>query len=146
MSQTPQPGMTPAVAFRIEAAIIGLGVVALAMIFQPFSLAIFTLGCILVVCAALANNLLPFAQAGQPLRKVVFAGVIVLLIFCTALVVSIAAAHLYGVVFLNPPPAGTSLVPQAAPFWGQPLVWGLAAVAIALAFVVRAMTRAATRR
>lgn len=140
MSQ-PEPGMTPASAFRIEAAIIGLGVVALAMIFQPFSLSVFTLGCILVVCAALANNMLPFAQAGQPARKVVFAGVIVLLVFCTALVVSIAAAHLYGVFFLKPPPAGTSLVPPAPPFWRQPLVWGLAAAAVALAFVVRAMTR-----
>ncbi|MBP7000101.1 hypothetical protein [Amaricoccus sp.] len=141
MSQPPGPGMSPAVAFRIEAAIIGLGVVALAMIFQPFSLAVFTLGCILVVCAALANNMLPFAQAGQPLRKVIFAGVIVLMIFCIALVVSIAAAHLYGVVFLKPPPAGTSLAPPAPPFWRQPLVWGLAAVAAALALVVRAMTR-----
>lgn len=140
MSQT-EPGMSAPTAFRIEAAIIALGVVALAMIFQPFSLAIFTIGCILVVCAALANNLLPFAQAGRPARKVVFAGVIVLLVFCTALVVSIAAAHLYGVFFLKPPPAGTSLVPPAAPFWRQPLVWGLAAVAIALAFVVRSMTR-----
>jgi hypothetical protein len=142
MSPSPEPGMTPATAFRIEAATIGLGVVALAMIFQPFSLAIFTVGCILVVVAALANNMLPFAQAGQPLRKVIFAGVIVLMIFCIALVVSIAAAHLYGVAFLNPPPAGTSLVPPAPPFWRQPLVWTLAAVALVLAFVVRAMTRA----
>lgn len=141
MSAGPEDRMSPAAAFRIEAAIIGLGIVALVMIFQPFSLLIFSIGCGLVVLAALANNLLPFAQAGKPLRKVIFAGLIVALVFCTALVVSIAAAYLYGVGFLNPPPAGTSLVPVAAPFWMQPLVWTLAALAVVFALLVRRMTR-----
>lgn len=139
---TPAPdGMAPATAFRIEAAIIGLGILALVMIFQPFSLLIFSIGCGLVVLAALVNNLLPFAQPGKPLRAVIFAGVIVALVFCTALVVAIAAAYLYGLAFLNPPPASSSLVPAAAPFWAQPLVWTLAAIAVLLAFVVRRMTR-----
>lgn len=133
--------MSNAAAFRIEAAIIGLGVLALVMIFQPFSLLIFSIGCGLVVLAALVNNLLPFAQPGKPLRGVIFAGLIVALVFCTALVISIAAAHLYGVAFLNPPPAGTSLVPPAPPFWMQPMVWTLTALAVVLAFLVRNITR-----
>ncbi len=136
-----EPGMSPATAFRIEAAIIGLGILALVMIFQPFALWIFTLGVVFVVCAALLNNLLPFAQPGMPLRKVIFALVIVLLVFCTALVVSIVAAWLYGLAFLNPPPAGVSLVPPPPPFYLQPMVWILVAAAIALAVVVRRMTR-----
>lgn len=134
-------GMSPATAFQIEAAIIGLGILALIMIFQPFALWIFTLGCILVVCAALLNNLLPFAQPGMPLRKVTFALVIVLLVFCVALVVSIVAAWLYGIAFLNPPPAGVSLVPPPPPFYLQPMVWILVAAAVALSLVVRFMTR-----
>lgn len=141
MTPEPRPGMSPGLAFRIEAAIIGLGILALAMIFQPFSLAVFGVGCGLVVLAALANNLLPFAQPGRPLRGVIFAALIVALVFCTALVVSIAAAHLYGLVFLNPPPATTSLVPPAPPFWMQPLVWTLAALALVFALLVRRMTR-----
>ncbi len=141
MTPDPQKGMSTRLAFRIEAAIIGLGIVALAMIFQPFSLAIFSIGCGLVVLAALVNNLLPFAQPGKPLRGVVFAALIVALVFCTALVVAIAAAHLYGLAFLNPPPATTSLVPAAAPFWRQPLVWTLAALALGFALLVRGMTR-----
>ena len=48
---------------------------------------------------------------------------------------------IYGVAFLNPPPAGTSLVAPAAPFWMQPLVWTLAALALVLAVLVRRMTR-----
>ena len=103
MSREPQAGMSPAAAFRIEATIIGLGILTLVMIFQPFSLLIFSIGCGLVVLAALVNNLLPFAQPGKPLRGVMFAGLIVALVFCLALLVSIAAAHLYGLVFLKPP-------------------------------------------
>jgi hypothetical protein len=133
--------MSAATAFRIEAAIIGLGVLALAMIFQPVSLLIFSIGCGLVVLAALANNLLPFAQPGKPLRGVVFAAVVVALVFCAALLVAIAAAHLYGVVFLKPPPAGTSLVPPAPPFWMHPLPWVLAGLTLALALVIRRMVR-----
>lgn len=134
-------GMSAAAAFRIEVAIIGLGIVALMMIFQPFALWIFTLGCMLVVCAALLNNLLPFAQPGRPLKKVIFALVIVLLVFCVAIVVSIGAAWLYGLAFLNPPPAGASLVPPRPPFWMSPMIWVLVAAAAALALIVRRMTR-----
>ncbi len=141
MTPEPRSGMSVSTAFRIEAAIIGVGVLALVMIFQPFSLAVFSVGCGLVVLAALANNLLPFAQPGRPLRKVAFAGLIVALVFCTALVVSIAAAHLYGVAFLNPPPTTTALVAPAAPFWMQPLVWTLAALALLFAVLVRRMTK-----
>ncbi len=141
MTPDRQDAMSPALAFRIEAAVIGLGILALAMIFQPFSLLIFSIGCGLVVLAALANNLLPFAQPGKPLRKVIFAGLIVALVFTTALVVSIAAAWLYGLAFLNPPPVANALVPVAAPFWMQPLVWTLAALAAVFALLVRRMTR-----
>ncbi len=133
--------MSPNLAFRIEAAIIGLGVVALVMIFQPVSLLIFSIGCGLVVLAALANNLLPFAQPGKPLRGVVFAGLVVALVFCLALLGAIAAAHLYGLVFLKPPATGTSLVPPAPPFWRHPLVWALAALAGGFALLVRRMAR-----
>jgi hypothetical protein len=141
MSDPSGPGLSAATAFRIEAAIIGLGVLALAMIFQPFSLAVFGAGCGLVVLAALANNLLPFAQPGKPARMVVFAALIVTLVFCAALLVAIAAAHVYGLVFLDPPAAATSLVPPAPPFWMHPLPWALAALVVALALVVRRMAR-----
>jgi hypothetical protein len=141
VSRAPDPGLSARAAFRIEVAIIGLGVLALVMIFQPFALAIFTVGCVLVVIAALANNLLPVAQPGKPARGVAFAAAIVALVFCLTLLVSIAAAHLYGVAFLNPPPAGASPVPPAAPFWRQPLYWGLAAAAVVFSALVRATAK-----
>lgn len=138
----PEPtGMSAALALRIEYAVIGLGILALIMIFQPFALVIFSIGCGLVVLAALANNLLPLSQPGEPLRMVVFAAVVVALIFCTALLVAIVAAYLYGLGFLNPPPAGSSLVPPRPPFWEHPLVWTLAVADVALWLLVFRMSK-----
>lgn len=133
-------GMSRGTALRIEFGIIGLGILALFLIFQPFSLPLFAVGCVLVVLAALANNLLPFAEPGKPLRKVIFAAVVVALVFCTAVLVAIIAAHLYGVFFLTAP-ATPSLVAPRPPFWTHPMVWTLAALAVVFAFLVRHVAR-----
>ncbi len=141
MNRDPGSGMSPATAFRIEVGIIGLGVAALLMIFQPFALPIFSVGCGLVVLAALANNLLPMAQPGMPLRGVLFAALVVDLVFCVVVVLAIAAAHLYGVIFLDPPAQAASPVPPGPPFWAHPLVWTLTALAALFALLLRAVTR-----
>jgi hypothetical protein len=136
MSDRDPRGMTPASALRLEYAIIGLGMFALVLIFQPFSITLFAVGSALVVIAGLVNNLLPLARPGVQGRKVAWAGMIVAMVFCIVLLVAIAAAHFYGVAFLAPPnPDTTAGKVQLAtpPFWRQPLVWGIAAVAAALA-------------
>lgn len=132
--------MSRALALRIEIAIIGLGVLALLLIFQPFHLRLFSAGCGLVVLAALANNLLPLAEPGRPLRGLLLAAAIVALIFCCVVLVAIAAAHLYGLLFLKPPPAATP-APPSDPFWLQPLVWWLAGFAALFALLVAALSR-----
>ena len=66
-----------------------------------------------------------------------FAGLIVALVFCLALLVSTAAAHLYGRVFLKPPRRRLRSSRRAPPFWTQPMVWMLAALALILALLVR---------
>ncbi len=111
-------GMSPATAQRLEWSLIGLGIVALALIFQPFSLALFGVGCALVVFAGLANNLLPLCQPGTTLRSIVVASVIVALTFFVIMLISIAAAYLYGVFFVNAFAPDTS-----EPFYRQPFVW-----------------------
>lgn len=141
MSSRNDPGMSTGTALRIEFGIIGLGVLALIMIFQPFSLTVFSIGCGLVVLAALANNLLPMAQPGKPLRGVILAALIVALTFSVVVLLSIAAAHLYGVAFLNPPAQAASPVPLGPPFWMTPFVWGLAAAAVVFALLLRAVVR-----
>ena len=128
--------LTLSAALRLEFLIIGLGIVALFMIFQPFSLTVFSIGCGLVVLAALANNLLPLSEPGMPVRTILWAAVVVLLIFFTALLVSIAAAHLYGLLFLKAPTVSLLAKVSSTPFWAQPLYWGIAFIDLVLWFAV----------
>lgn len=101
MNEIPASGMKPSTARTLEFSIIGLGVVALALIFQPFSLALFGIGCGLVVLAGLANNLLPLAQPGVPARSVVKAAIIVAVLFLVVIGISIGVAYLYG-LYIRP--------------------------------------------
>lgn len=137
-------GMSREGALRLEYAIIGLGIFALVLIFQPFSITLFAVGSVLVVIAGLINNLLPMARPGVPVAKVISAAMIVAMVFCIVVLIAIAAAHLYGVAFLAPPnPDTASGKAQLAtpPFWRQPLVWGIAATAAILAILISAVKR-----
>src|SRR5687768_10115 len=102
-------GLTPAAARTLEYSIIGLGVLALLMIFQPFSISLFTGGCALIVVAGLVNNLLPMAQPRVPRRSLVTAAMVIAMIFCIVLLAAIAVAYLYGAFFLRPPDPSTVL-------------------------------------
>ena len=94
-------GMSAQTATLVEFAIIGIGVFALILIFQPFSLALFGVGCGLVVFAGLINNLLPLCQPGVPIRSLVNWGLIVAAIFIGLLIVAIVSAFLYGRFFVG---------------------------------------------
>ena len=144
MSNQGNGGMSPAAARKVEYTIIGLGVIALLMIFQPFNIALFTIGCILVVVAGLINNLLPLARPGVPARSVLKAAMIVAMIFCIVLVVAIFAAHLYGVFFLKPPdPNSVTGKAQlnATPWYMHSFTWTIAVVAAVLAGLVTLQSR-----
>lgn len=145
MTEDGKSGMSARSALRLEFFIIGLGLFALILIFQPFSLTLFAIGSGLVVLAGLANNLLPLAQPGVPVRSVVKVALVVAMIFCIALLVAISAAHLYGVFFLKPPDPNTvtgRAALAALPFYMQPFVWSLAVVAAGLATAITYMNKA----
>lgn len=144
MSDGPAKALSPAGALRLEAFIIGLGILALLLIFQPFSLTLFAVGSGLVVLAGLVNNLLPLAKPGVKIRSIVTVALVVAMIFCCVLLISIAAAHLYGVFFLKAPDPATTAgkVQLATPaFYLQPLVWALAIIAAGLAAAVTYLSR-----
>lgn len=146
MSNDTQTGMTPRSALRLEFFIIGLGLFALVLIFQPFSLTLFAIGSGLVVLAGLVNNLLPLAQPGVSARSVVVVTLVVAMIFCIVLLVSIFAAYLYGVFFLKPPDPNTmtgKAALAALPFYLHPFVWSLAVVAAGLAALITYLNKAA---
>jgi hypothetical protein len=100
----PRPrGMSPATAALFEHAIIGLGVLALLMIFQPFSLLLFGVGCALVVVAGLLNNLLPLCAPGVPAATLGKVALLIAVIFLIVAGIAIASAYLYGVFFITSP-------------------------------------------
>jgi hypothetical protein len=131
--------LSPQSALRLEYAIIGLGILALLLIFQPFSLTLFTVGCILVVIAGLVNNLLPMAQPGVPSRSVVTVAMVVAMIFCITLLVAIFSASLFGLFFLKPPDPNTvagKVALNATPWYLHSFTWSVAVVAAVLAGLI----------
>jgi hypothetical protein len=144
MNELEPQGMSAQSALRLEYAIIGLGIVALLMIFQPFSISLFTVGAIVVVFAGLINNLLPMAQPGVPARSVVTVGMVVAMIFCIVLLLSIAVAYLYGAFFLNPPNPDTAagkVQLNATPWYLHNFTLSVAAVGAVLAGLITLRTR-----
>jgi hypothetical protein len=124
---------------RMEFSIIGLGIIALILIFQPFSIGLFSVGAMVVVLAGLVNNLLPLAQPGVKTRTIITIAMVVAMVFCIVLLVSISAAHLYGVFFLKPPDPNTAsgkAMAAATKFYAHPFVWSVAGVAAVLAILV----------
>jgi hypothetical protein len=104
MSETDAPsasGMSARTAAMIENSIIGICILALVLIFQPFSLALFSIGCGLVVFGGLAFNLVPLCQKGTPLRSVVIAGLIVVVALLVVAGLAMLSAWLYGVYFVG---------------------------------------------
>ena len=139
-TEKPSTGMSVLQATRLEYAIIGLGLIALILIFQPFSLPLFSIGCVLVVIAGLVNNLLPLCEPGVRLSQVGLIALIVALIFLIVLLIAVASAHLYGVYFVGGAGA-VSTAPTGTPFYLQPFIWTVAGLAIVLAAIVYASTR-----
>jgi hypothetical protein len=90
-------GMTARQAATLEATIIGLCIVAMVLVFQPFSLALYGVGAGLVVLGALIFNLVPLARRGVPGRSVVKAGLVVLIAFLVIIGLAIGSAYLYGI-------------------------------------------------
>jgi hypothetical protein len=131
-------------ALRLEYVIIGLGILALLMIFQPFSLGTFALGGIIVVIAGLVNNLLPLAQPGVSARSVITVGMVVAMIFCIVLLVAMFVAYLYGAFFLNPPDPNTQsgkIQLLAKPWYLHSFTLSVAAIAAALAALITYRSR-----
>jgi hypothetical protein len=144
MSKESSKSLSPGGALRLEAFIIGLGILALLLIFQPFSITLFAIGSGLVVLAGLVNNLLPLARTGTRVRTIVTVALVVALIFCCVLLISITAAHLYGVFFLRAPDPATTAgkVQLMTPaFYMQPMVWALAIAAACFAALVTYLSR-----
>lgn len=87
--------MTASQARMVEYSIIGLCIVALLLIFQPFALSLYSIGAGLVVLGGLAFNLIPFCREGVPGRKLIKVSLIVLAILAVAIALGIGTGYLY---------------------------------------------------
>ncbi len=88
-------GMSAATARSIEYAIIGLCMLALVLVFQPFSLALYGIGAGLVVLGGLAFNLIPHCRPGVPLRSLLTVALIVLALLIVVFLLSLGSTYLY---------------------------------------------------
>ncbi len=87
--------MTAAQAKWVERSIIGLCLLSIGFIFQPFSMTLFSVGCVTVVIGGLAFNLVPYCQPGVPARTLYRVSLIVLAILGVAAMLGIGTALLY---------------------------------------------------
>ena len=94
-------GMSAAEARSIELTIVALSVLSLVLLFQPFSLALYSVGAGLVVVAGLAFNLVPLCKPGRPLRSVLFGAIIVVIIFIVVTLLALGSALLYSLYLSN---------------------------------------------
>jgi len=87
--------MTASQAKWVERSIIALCVLSVLFIFQPFSINLFSIGCVTVVIGALAFNLVPLCREGVPARALMKAIIIVLVILGVAAALGVGTAFLY---------------------------------------------------
>ena len=87
--------MTATQAKWLERSIISLCIISILMIFQPFSMQLFTIGCILVVIGALLFNLIPFCRPGVSFKQIRKVILIILIILVVAALLGIGTAFLY---------------------------------------------------
>jgi hypothetical protein len=99
VQQTPntpiRAGMTPRQAKMAENAIIAVSVLSLVLLFQPFSLALYSVGAGLVVLAGLAFNLVPLCTPGRAFGSLAKGALIVVVIFVVVTLLALGSALLY---------------------------------------------------
>jgi hypothetical protein len=80
-------------------------------------------------------------------KSVVKVAMVVAMIFCITLLVSIFAAYLYGVFFLNPPDPNTVMGKaqlNAKPWYMHSFTWTIAVIALVLAGLITVFNRRRT--
>lgn len=90
-----QAGMTAKQAKMAESAIIFVSVLSLVLLFQPFSLALYSVGAGLVVLAGLAFNLVPLCTPGRTFGSLVKGALIIAVIFVIVTLLALGSALLY---------------------------------------------------
>jgi hypothetical protein len=103
MSGANKKGMTTRQARTVEYTIVGASLLALVMIFQPFSLQLFTYGAAAIVIVGLAFNLVPLAQPGKTWGSLLTGTIVIVVAFAIVTLLALGMAVLYG-YYVTPAP------------------------------------------
>ena len=90
-------GLTKKQAKVVERIIVGFSILSLVFLFQPFSMALYSIGCIAVVIGGLSFNLVPLCVEGVKTSQLIKIGLIIFFILIVVAVIAIGSGHLYGI-------------------------------------------------
>ena len=88
-------GMKVRQAKAFEYSIIAVSLIALLLLFQPFSLELYSVGAGLVVFAGLAFNLVPLCTPGRPFGALIKGAIIIAVSFIVVTLLALGSAFLY---------------------------------------------------
>ena len=88
-------GMTAKQAKMAEYAIVSVSVLSLFLLFQPFSLELYSIGAGLVVFSGLAFNLVPLCTPGRSFRSLLNGALVIAVIFVIFTILALGSALLY---------------------------------------------------
>lgn len=88
-------GLSAGQAYGLEMTIVAASLLALVMIFQPFSLALFSIGAAAVVIVGLLFNLVPLCRPGVRPIALLKATAVIVFVFAVVTALSLASAELY---------------------------------------------------
>jgi hypothetical protein len=95
-STDPAPaGMSAKQAKTVELTIVGVSLLSLVLLFQPFSLALYSVGAGLVVLAGLAFNLVPLCVPGRSFASLLKGALIIAIVFVIVTLIALGSAMLY---------------------------------------------------
>ena len=90
-------GLTKKQAKVVEMTIVGFSILSLVFLFQPFSMTLYSIGCIAVVVGGLSFNLVALCVEGVKISQLIKIGLIIFIILIVVAVIAIGSGHLYGI-------------------------------------------------
>ena len=91
----PNEGLTKKQAKVVERAIVGFSILSLVFLFQPFSMTLYSIGCVAVVIGGLSFNLVPLCVEGVKSSQLIKIGLIIFVILIIVALVAICSGYLY---------------------------------------------------
>jgi len=86
--------MSPRTAKTMTWGIVGFCLLALLLIFQPFAIELFSVGCVMVVVGGLIFNVIPFATPQHSIAQIGRVAVIVAIVLMVAVAIAIGCVEL----------------------------------------------------